>query len=153
GRVLHETRDRATGLECGVSPVKPEATRPIMRSPFAGLFDIVKCECGGRDQDVAGSSAARGVPGMDSTCRPLDRLRALVLADARFQEGLRAPDDAAQFVTLVLDAARDLGLSLAAEGVRAAMRPRLPGMDALVDDEVGETALPPAGWLPVGTAW
>jgi len=90
---------------------------------------------------------------MDSACQPLDRLRALVLADVRLQEKLRATDDADHFVALVMDAARDLGVSLAVEGVQAAMRPRLSGMDALVDDDIAETALPPAGWLPVGTAW
>ena len=94
-----------------------------------------------------------GGSGVGSACQPLDRLRALVLADVLLQEKLRATDDADHFVALVMDAARDLGVSIAAEGVRAAMRPRLPGMDALVDDEVGETALPPAGWLPVGTSW
>ncbi len=93
-----------------------------------------------------------GGPGMGSACQPLDRLRALVLTDVLLQEKLRATDDADQFVALVMEAARDLGVSIAAEGVRAAMRPRLPGMDALVDDEVGETALPLAGWLPVGTS-
>src|SRR5262249_54466356 len=112
-----------------------------------------KRECGDPDERVAGMDRREGGRGMDVACQPLDRLRALVLADALLQEKLRATDDADRFVALVVDAARDLGLSLAADAVRAAMRPRLPGMDALIDSDVGEPPLPPAGWLPVGTSW
>jgi len=49
--------------------------------------------------------------------------------------------------------AGERGFALDADGVRAALRGHLAGMDALISDDIRETPLPPHGWLPVGTAW
>ena len=83
----------------------------------------------------------------------LDQFCGQVLADLPLQERLRAPNDMNEFIALVVNTASDRGLALDADGVRAAMRGRLPGMDALISDDIRETPLPPHGWLPVGTAW
>jgi hypothetical protein len=90
---------------------------------------------------------------MPSSDHPLDRFREQVLADVALQEKLRQSDDADQFIVLAVATARDCGLHLDAEDVRAAMRGRLPGMGGLVDGPRRETPLPPKGWLPIGATW
>jgi hypothetical protein len=83
---------------------------------------------------------------------PLDRFCQWVLADVALQERLRAVDDTDQFIALVVELARQRGIALLPDSVRAAMRVSLPGLDALTTD-VRETALPPKCWVPIGTVW
>src|SRR6266851_1997669 len=84
----------------GESPLQGKGHTVYGASPFAGLFDIVKCECGQPHEDVAVMNRREGGRGMDSACQPLDRLRTLVLANVPLQQKLRATDDADQFVAL-----------------------------------------------------
>jgi hypothetical protein len=90
---------------------------------------------------------------MASPGNQLDQFRAQILADPSLHETLRQPEDTDQFIALVLETASHRGFRLDAEGVRAAMRGRLPGMENAIDNGVDETPLPPAGWLPIGTSW
>ena len=83
----------------------------------------------------------------------LDQFCAQVLADISLQEKLRRPDDADQFVALVLEIAREHGFELGAQDVQAAMRIRLPGVDDPSAGEARKTPFPPASWLPIGTSW
>jgi hypothetical protein len=84
---------------------------------------------------------------------PLDQFCARVLADVSLHAKLRGPDDIDPFIALVVETARDCGFRLDADGVRLAMRGRLPGMEGFIETGVNETPLPPKGWLPVGTSW
>jgi hypothetical protein len=81
---------------------------------------------------------------------PLDAFCALVLADHSLQRELLAPDftDEEKFITRLTDIARQRGFAIAVDDVRQAMRPRLPGLEGLVDSSVNETPEPPDGWLP-----
>jgi hypothetical protein len=74
-------------------------------------------------------------------------------ADPSLQARLRQCDELEQFIGLATIAARDCGLALGPDDVRAAMRVRLPGSDGLLDSADRETDLPPQGWLPSGTFW
>jgi hypothetical protein len=81
---------------------------------------------------------------------PLDAFCALVLADHSLQKQLLQPDfaDEERFITRLADIARRRGFAVAADDVRQAMRPRLPGLEGLIASSVNETAAPPDGWLP-----
>jgi hypothetical protein len=92
-------------------------------------------------------------PRTAATARPIDQFCDRVRADPSLQETLRQPDDVEPFVALVLSAARDCGLALSADDVKAAMRSRLPGIPAIIDVGERETALPPRGWFPFGAFW
>jgi hypothetical protein len=94
-------------------------------------------------QDHAVSSPAGSTPPLDAFC-------ALVLADHSLQRELLAPDfaDEEKFITRLTDVARQRGFAVAADDVRRATRPRLPGLEGLVDASVNETPEPPVGWLP-----
>ncbi len=94
-----------------------------------------------------------GPGGSFSMQTPLDRMTARVLADVSLQEKLRVPDNADQFIALVVETAHEYGFDVSANDVRAAMQIRLPGMEGLVYNEVCETPLPPAGWLPIQASW
>jgi hypothetical protein len=98
-----------------------------------------------QDQPAVSSSAS-------ST--PLDAFCALVLADHLLQKQLLEPDlaDEETFITRLTDIARQRGFALAADDVRRAMRPRLPGLEGLLDASVNETPEPPVGWLPTRAA-
>src|ERR1700730_1524453 len=93
-------------------------------------------------QDQIVSSAAGSTP--------LDAFRALALADHSLQRELLAPDftHEEKFITRLTDIARQRGFAIAADDVRQAMRPRLPGLEGFVDASVNETPEPPVGWLP-----
>jgi hypothetical protein len=82
---------------------------------------------------------------------PLDAFCALVLADHPLQRQLLQPDftDEEKFIARFVDIARQRGFAIAAEDVRKEMRPRLPGLEGLVDSSVDETPPPPDGWLPI----
>ena len=82
-----------------------------------------------QDQPAVSSSAS-------ST--PLDAFCALVLADHSLQKELLAPDftDEEKFITRLTDIARQRGFAIAADDVRQAMRPRLPGLEGLLDASV-----------------
>jgi hypothetical protein len=81
---------------------------------------------------------------------PLDAFCALVLADHALQKHLLQPDftDEERFITRLTDIARQRGFAIAVDDVRQAMRPRLPGLEGLLDANVSETPEPPDGWLP-----
>jgi hypothetical protein len=91
--------------------------------------------------------------GIPPSGHPLDRFCASILTDPALQAQLRSFDDAEEFITSVLQIARGREFQLDAEGVRAAMRIRPPGMEGPFAGEITETPLPPAGWLPVRTFW
>lgn len=82
---------------------------------------------------------------------PLDAFCALVLADHSLQKQLLQSDltDEERFITRLADIARQRGFAIAADDVRQAMRPRLPGLEGLIDSSVNETPAPPDGWLPI----
>jgi hypothetical protein len=84
---------------------------------------------------------------------PLDAFRDQVLADPLLREELLSPDDAEQFVALVVRTAAARSIALDPQSVRAAMQSHVPGMGAIAGPDEGETPLPPAGWLPIGTSW
>ena len=77
----------------------------------------------------------------------------LVLEDPPLQQALRGFTGADAFVAALLDAARQRGLPLAAQDVRAAMYERALGIDNLVENDVKATPLPPDGWLPIRASW
>jgi hypothetical protein len=77
----------------------------------------------------------------------------LVLEDPSLQQALRGFTGADAFVAALLDAARQRGLPLAAQDVRAAMYERALGIDNLVENDVKATPLPPDGWLPIRASW
>jgi hypothetical protein len=77
----------------------------------------------------------------------------LVLEDPSLQQALRGFTGADAFVAALLDAARQRGLPLAAQDVRAAMYERALGIDNLVENDVKATRLPPDGWLPIRASW
>jgi hypothetical protein len=81
---------------------------------------------------------------------PLDAFCALVLADHSLQRELLQPDftDEEKFIARLTDIARQRGFAIAVDDVRQALRPRLPGLEGLVDASVNETPEPPDGWLP-----
>jgi hypothetical protein len=82
----------------------------------------------------------------------LDAFRARVLASPALQAQLRDARDADALVPLVLAAARLEGIPLEAGAVQAAIQAVLPG-PGTPNVDARETAPPPDGWLPVGTAW
>jgi hypothetical protein len=98
-----------------------------------------------QDQPAVSSSAS-------ST--PFDAFCALVLADHLLQKQLLEPDlaDEETFITRLTDIARQRGFAIAADDVRRAMQPRLPGLEGLLDASVNETPEPPDGWLPTRVA-
>jgi len=77
-----------------------------------------------------------------------EQFRALVECDRSLQETLNRPDDPAVFVALVVEAARDHGLSLDAAEVGAAIR-----ADRRHATYERSARLPPRGWLPVQAGW
>jgi len=83
----------------------------------------------------------------------LEAFCALVLEDPSLQQALRQPASADEFIVAVLNAARERGLPLAAQDVRAAMHERSLGIDNLVESEVKATPPPPDGWLPIRASW
>ena len=83
----------------------------------------------------------------------LDAFCALVLEDPSLQQALRGFAGADEFIVGLLDAARERGLPLAAQDVRAAMHERSLGIDNLVESEVKATPPPPDGWLPIRASW
>ncbi|MGH6926243.1 MAG: hypothetical protein ACRED5_21150 [Propylenella sp.] len=85
---------------------------------------------------------------------PLDRFRALVLADAPLQETLRACHDRHRFIALVVETARECGFELDADGLERSLRRPLPGIgDPTADVGDAETPLPRPGWLPIRAFW
>jgi hypothetical protein len=83
---------------------------------------------------------------------PLDRFRAVVLAEVALQARLQACHDRSDFVALAVEMARDLGLELSADAVEQALRSPPFG----VDDPTGEfvrAEAPPPDWLPVRSFW
>ena len=98
-----------------------------------------------RDQPLASASA------VSSPAHQLDEFCAHVLADVSLHDKLRRPDDADQFIALVLDTARQWGFDFGGEQVAAAMQDRLPTAEGR--DVPRQTALPPAGWLPIRASW
>jgi hypothetical protein len=89
---------------------------------------------------------------MPSPAPPFEQLRALMERDPSMQEKLNRPDDPAVFIALVVERARDHGISLGAEQVAAAMETNRRFSAAEPADK-GGARLPPSGWLPVGTRW
>src|ERR1700692_3945577 len=83
----------------------------------------------------------------------LEAFSALVLEDPSLQQALRGFAGADEFIAALLDAARERGLPLAAQDVRAAMYERALGIDNLVRSELKATPLPPDGWLPIRASW
>ena len=85
---------------------------------------------------------------------PLDAFCALVLADHSLQKQLLQPysTDEETFIARLTDVARQRGFAVAADDVRRAMRPCLPGLEGLLDASVNETPEPPVGWLPTRAA-
>jgi hypothetical protein len=83
----------------------------------------------------------------------LEAFCALVLEDPSLQQALRGFSGADEFIAALLDAARQRGLPLAAQDVRAAMYERALGIDNLVESDVKVTPLPPDGWLPIRASW
>jgi hypothetical protein len=83
----------------------------------------------------------------------LEAFCALVLEDPSLQQALRGLAGADEFIAALLDAARERGLPLAAQDVRAAMYERALGIDNLVESDVKATPLPPDGWLPIRASW
>ena len=85
-----------------------------------------------------------------TSATPLDAFRTLVLADHSLQKQLLQLDftDDEMFIIRLTDIARQRGFAIAADDVRQAMRPRLPGLEGLLDASVNETPEPPDGWLP-----
>ena len=83
----------------------------------------------------------------------LEAFCALVLEDPPLQQALRRPAGADEFMTALLDVARQRGFPLAADDVRRAMNERLLGIDNLVENEIKATPLPPDGWLPIRASW
>ena len=80
---------------------------------------------------------------MQSPSQAFEQFRALVERDPSLRERLYRPDDPEVFTTLVVEAARDHGLSLDAAEVDTAFRPRRPI----------SARSPPGGWLPVRAGW
>ena len=82
--------------------------------------------------------------------RPLDAFRALVLHDHALQSQLLQTDYAndAEFVARLTKVACDRGFAVAADDVRLAMQPRLPGLEGLVEAELMEAPPRSDGWLP-----
>jgi hypothetical protein len=87
-------------------------------------------------------------PAMRSAVRQFEQFRALMEADRPLQEQLNQPDDAALFIALVVERARDHDLSFDAEEVAAAME-----ANQQVSTDDGGVRLPPSGWLPVRARW
>ena len=85
---------------------------------------------------------------MQSPSPAFDRFRRLVERDPSLQEQLSRPDDPKVFITLIVAAARDHGLSLDAADVDAAIRAHRP-----VSADGRGARSPPGGWLPVQTGW
>ena len=83
----------------------------------------------------------------------LEAFCALVLEDPSLQRALRRPAGADEFIVALLEAARERGLALAEQDVRAAMHERALGIDNLVESEVKVTPLPTDGWLPIRASW
>ena len=88
-----------------------------------------------------------------SRLAPIELFCDRVRADSSLLEVLREPDGNEQFIALVQAKARDCGLALGTDEIRAAMRGRLPAMPAVIDPGDRETELPPAGCLPSATFW
>ena len=99
--------------------------------------------------DLQNHAAASPPPGSAQ----LEAFCALVLEDPSLQQVLRRPTGADEFIVALLEAARERGLPLAEQDVRAAMYERALGIDNLVENEVKATPLPPDGWLPIRAAW
>lgn len=78
---------------------------------------------------------------------------ALALQDIPLQTQLRASDDQADFMTMLLGAARQRGFIFAAEDVLSAMRERTLAIEGVAEIAAKETPLPPAGWLPIRASW
>jgi hypothetical protein len=85
---------------------------------------------------------------MRSPASAIEQLRALVERDTSLQERLCQPDDPALFVALVVEAARDHGLSLDAAEIDAAI-----SANRRASADEGGARLPPRGWLPVQAGW
>jgi hypothetical protein len=79
---------------------------------------------------------------------------AQALADVSLQAELRqAGGDEQEFMTVLLDAARQRGFIFTAEDVRHAMRERALGIEGVAETAARETPLPPDGWLPIRASW
>jgi hypothetical protein len=88
---------------------------------------------------------------MRSSTEPLEQFRALMEADLALQQRLAEPDDPAAFIALVVDSARDRGLSLAPEQVASAIAASRQVSAAEVGYGVARS--PPKGWLPMRCQW
>jgi hypothetical protein len=90
----------------------------------------------------------------DTGAAALAAFYALALQDTPLQAHLRqAGGDQADFMTALLDAARQRGFMFAAEDVRHAMRERALALEGVAEIAAKETPLPPAGWLPIRASW
>jgi hypothetical protein len=94
----------------------------------------------------AAASPPAGSAQMEAFC-------ALVLEDPSLQQALRGFAGADEFIVALLGAAREHGLPLGAQDVRAAMHERALGIDNLVESKVKATPPPPDGWLPIRASW
>src|SRR5437868_19422 len=73
-----------------------------------------------------------------------EQFRMLVEHDPSLQEQFFRPDDPRLFIALVVEAARDRGLSLDAAEIDAALRPHRH-----ISADERSVRSPPRGWLPV----
>lgn len=90
----------------------------------------------------------------DTGAAALAAFYALALQDIPLQAQLRlAGAGQAEFMTALLDAARQRGFAFAAEDVRRAMRERALALEGVAEIAAKETPLPPAGWLPIRASW
>lgn len=81
------------------------------------------------------------------------RFLAIVLADERLQQRLRAIELPERLVADAVEAAAERGCRLDAADLHARLRPRLPGAGQSLAEEIAETPLPPPGWLPIDVVW
>jgi hypothetical protein len=94
------------------------------------------------------------IPSPDAGVAALAAFYALALQDISLQARLRqAGGDESDFMTALLDAARQRGFIFTAEDVRNAMRERALGIEGVAEIAAKETPLPPAGWLPIRASW
>src|SRR5690348_13784114 len=96
-------------------------------------------------EDHTGVAFAAGAAALKAFC-------ALVLEDPALQAELRPSGCSEQeFMTRVLNAARQRGFAFGPEDVRQLMQQRM--LAGVIEIAVKETPLPSDGWLPVRATW
>ena len=81
---------------------------------------------------------------------PLDRWRALVLADSALQDELQAIDEMDSFIALSVARAAVHGIHLGEDQLKDALRPDPLGLSRWSVGAPPSAAVPQRGWLPVG---